>query len=123
MERERLAEHAATMGNRLHARLHDAFTAHPHVGDIRSGKGLLAAVELVENRTTKANFHGERKIAGRLRVEMMKRGVVTRTRPAAGANPLPGDMIYFAPPLVIGEADIDRFVDVAREAVDAVLSG
>jgi len=123
MERERLSENAAAMGNRLRARLHDAFGDHPNVGDIRSGKGLLAAVELVEDQATKTNFPGDRKVAGRIRVEMMKRGVVTRTRPAAGPDPLPGDMIYFAPPLVISEADVDRFVDVARAAVETVLSG
>src|SRR5437867_8109655 len=46
MTRERLWENAAKMGERLHARLTAAFRDHPHAGDIRGGKGLLAAVEL-----------------------------------------------------------------------------
>ena len=51
----------------------------------------------------------------------MKRGVITRTRPAVGAHPAPGDVLFFAPPLVVSEAEIDRLVEVARDAVQAVL--
>src|SRR5207249_4697174 len=53
MERERLWERSATLGTRLHKALHAAFDSHPNVGDIRSGKGLIAAVELVEDKATK----------------------------------------------------------------------
>ena len=53
---------------------------------------------------------------------MMKRGVITRTRPAVGAHPAPGDILFFAPPLVITEAEIDRLVGVARDAVEVVLA-
>ena len=52
---------------------------------------------------------------------MMKRGVITRTRPAVGPHPAPGDVLFFAPPLVVTEAEIDRLVEVAREAVSTVL--
>ena len=40
----------------------------------------------------------------------MKRGVVTRTRPSPGPHPAPGDSVYFAPPLVVTAAEIDRFI-------------
>jgi len=121
MERERLAENAANMGKRLHATLMETFGNHPNVGDIRGGKGLLAAVEFVEDRETKKNFDAGRQVAMRLRVEMMKRGIVTRTRPSSGEHPLPGDVLFFAPPLIVTEAEVDRFVSVARETVTAVL--
>jgi adenosylmethionine-8-amino-7-oxononanoate aminotransferase len=52
---------------------------------------------------------------------MMKRGVITRTRPAVGPDPAPGDILFFAPPLIVTEADIDRLVSVARDAVEVVL--
>ena len=42
---------------------------------------------------------------------MMKRGVVTRARPAGGPHPAPGDSIFFAPPLVVTEAEVDRLVE------------
>ena len=121
MERERLWENAAKMGTRLHESLKAAFGDHPNAGDIRGGKGLLAAVELVEDRATKKNFAGDRKVAARIQAEMMKRGLVTRTRPSPGPHPAPGDSIYFAPPLIITAAEIDRTVGIARDSVKAVL--
>jgi len=121
MAAERLCENSARMGNRLYTGLKQAFGDHPNIGDIRGGKGLMAALELVEDRETKKTFASERKIAARLQAEMMTRGVVTRTRPAAGAHPSPGDSIMFAPPLIVSEAEVDRLVSVARDAVKAVL--
>ena len=121
IERERLCENAEKMGRHLHATLRSSFDNHPNVGEVRAGKGLLAAVEFVEDRATKKNFAGERKIASRLQEELMKRGVVTRTLRAAGPHPALGDSVFFAPPLVINEAQIDRLVSSARDAVNAVL--
>jgi adenosylmethionine-8-amino-7-oxononanoate aminotransferase len=121
MQRERLWENAAKMGDRLHAGLIAAFGDHPHAGDIRGGKGLLAAVEFVEDRATRKNFASDLKFAASLKAEMMKRGVITRTRPAQGEDPSPGDVLFFAPPLVVTAADVDRLVRVARDAVEAVL--
>jgi L-2,4-diaminobutyrate transaminase len=78
-------------------------------------------VELVEDRASKRNFAGDRKIASRMQSEMMKRGVITRTRGSGGVHPAPGDAVYFAPPLLITEAEVDRLVSVAIESVDAAL--
>jgi len=122
MDRERLWENAAKMGDRLYAGLQDAFGDHPNVGDIRGGKGLLGAVEFVEDRATKKNLPGELKFAARLKAEMMKRGVITRTRPAVGPHPAPGDILFFAPPLVVTESDVDRLVSVASDAARAVIA-
>ena len=122
MQRERLWEHAAKMGERLQAGLEAAFGDQPNTGDIRSGKGLLAAVEFVEDRATKKNFAQDLKFAASLKAELMRRGVITRTRPAVGAHPAPGDVLFFAPPLVVSEAEIDRLVSAARDAVEVVLS-
>jgi len=121
IERERLCNNAEKMGDRLHAGLIAAFGNHANAGDIRGGKGLLAAVEFVEDRATKKNFAGDRKISPRLQAEMKKRGVVTRTRPAAGAHPASGDILLFAPPLVVTEAEVDRLVSVSRDAAQVVL--
>jgi putrescine aminotransferase len=119
--REGLLEHSAAMGEVLAKALHDALGAHPHAGDIRAGKGLLAAVEFVEDRATKKNFPGEKKVASRLQAEMRKKGLITRTRPAVGEDPGPGDEVLFAPPLVITEPEIHRMVSVLCEAVETVL--
>jgi adenosylmethionine-8-amino-7-oxononanoate aminotransferase len=112
MERERLWENAARMGHRLYEGLRETFGEHPHVGDIRGGKGLLAAIELVEDRSSKASFPSDKKMGPRVNQEMMKRGVVTRVR---------ADSIFFAPPLVITEAQVDRLITITRDSVKAVL--
>jgi adenosylmethionine-8-amino-7-oxononanoate aminotransferase len=121
IEREGLCANAEKMGARLYANLMAAFGDHPNAGDIRGGKGLLAAVEFVEDRATKKNFAISLKFASRLYAEMLKRGIVTRTRPAAGAAPATGDILFFAPPLVVTEAEVDRFVNASSDAVKAVL--
>jgi putrescine aminotransferase len=121
IERERLCENAAKMGERLHAGLLAAFSHHPNAGDIRGGKGLLAAVEFVEDKATKKNFLADRKVAPRIQAEMMNRGLVTRTLRAFGPHPALGESVLFAPPLVVTEAEIDRLVSVAQESVKAVL--
>ena len=112
MERERLWENAARMGTRLFQGLRRTFGKHPHVGDIRGGKGLMAAIELVADRATKATFPPEQKVGPRVLAEMIKRGVVTRGR---------GDSIFFAPPLVVTEEQVDRLITVTADAVKAVL--
>jgi adenosylmethionine-8-amino-7-oxononanoate aminotransferase len=121
IERERLCENSANMGERLHRALLASLGDHPNVGEVRGGKGLIAAVEFVEDRTTKRNIPGDRRAAARIHAEMMKRGVVTRIRPVAGEHPAPGDEVLFAPPLVITEAEIDRMVSVLYESVKVVL--
>jgi putrescine---pyruvate transaminase len=122
IEREKLAENAAAMGDLLMTRLVEAFGSHPHVGDIRGGKGLLALIEFVANRETRENFAAEMNLGNRLRVEMRKRGVFTRTRPAGGLHhPAQGDQLFFAPPLVVNRDEIQRMVTAARESLAAVL--
>jgi adenosylmethionine-8-amino-7-oxononanoate aminotransferase len=111
MERERLWERAAAMGSRLYEGLKAALGDHPNVGDIRGGKGLLAAVELVEDRATKASFAPDQKVGPRVLQEMTKRGVVTRGRL---------EHIFFSPPLVVSESQVDRLVSVTRDAIKAV---
>lgn len=121
MERERLWENAARMGERLHQALLTTFSDHPNVGEVRGGKGLLAALEFVEDRASKRNIPADRKVGARIQTEMLKRGVVTRTRPMAGEHPAPGDEVLFAPPLVITESEIDRMIGVLHESVKVVL--
>lgn len=91
--------------------LRDALGAHPNVGDIR-GLGLIAAVELVEDRVSKAGFDAARRIGPQVLAELRREGVVTRGR---------GDTIYLGPALVSDEATIDRIVGALAHAVHAVL--
>ena len=122
IDRENLVENSHQMGDLLFQALRDAFADHPHVGDIRGGKGLMAALEFVEDRSTRKNFPIERDFGNRLRKNLQRRGLITRTRPAAGEHPAAGDQVLFAPPLVIGEREIEGIVSITKEAINAVIS-
>ncbi|MHB8376594.1 MAG: aminotransferase family protein [Dehalococcoidia bacterium] len=106
---EQLVERAARLGQRLNdglARLLEM----PNVGEVR-GLGLMAAVEVVADRATRAPLPGG---AGPKLVRALReRGVLTRVK---------GDSILFAPPLVSTEAQIDRIVDATGDAIDAVVA-
>lgn len=123
LECEGLLENSATMGSILLRALTEALGTHPHVGDIRGGKGLLAAVEFVEDRSTRENFASKDRIGSRIKAELKKRDVITRALPAEGAHPASGDQVLFAPPLIISQAEIQRIVDALRESVKVVLGG
>ncbi|MBX6341936.1 MAG: aminotransferase class III-fold pyridoxal phosphate-dependent enzyme, partial [Thermomicrobiaceae bacterium] len=74
MERERLVERSAAMGDYLMQRLQEALGDHPNVGDIR-GAGLFIGIELVKDRETKEPMTGER-LVGWLSDELLRRGVI-----------------------------------------------
>jgi adenosylmethionine-8-amino-7-oxononanoate aminotransferase len=120
LRRERLLDNAVAMGARLKAGLEAALGDRPFTGEIRGGLGLLAAVEFVEDRATKRNFPATMNVAPALRAEMMKRGVFTRTRPSQGLHPAAGDVLFFAPPLVVTADEIDRLVSAAHDAAQTV---
>lgn len=107
IEQDRLVQHAAAMGQRLHAGLRE-FADHPLVGEVR-GCGLIAAVELVGNRQTKAP-HGSPGTLGRyLAGRAQEHGMITRAM---------GDAIAFCPPLISSEAEIDQLIQRFAYALD-----
>jgi putrescine---pyruvate transaminase len=122
MERERLWERARTMGTRLHGELLALQKELRAIGDVRGGKGLLAAIELVSDRESKAGFPADENVGARVKREMEKRGVITRFRSLKVGETV-AEQIFFAPPLVITEAQVDKIVEVVRESVAAVVPG
>ncbi|MBI2468814.1 MAG: aspartate aminotransferase family protein, partial [Candidatus Rokubacteria bacterium] len=122
MERERLWERSAKMGTRLHEGLLAIQKELAAVGDVRGGKGLMAAIELVSDRGTKAGFPADQKVGPRVKREMEKRGLLTRTRPLP-VGPTVAEQVFFAPPLVITEQQVDRLLEATRDAVAAVVPG
>jgi 4-aminobutyrate aminotransferase-like enzyme len=113
-EREGLVERAAAMGARLLTGL-QTLRDLPRVGDVR-GLGLMAAVELVEDKGTKAPALGP---GGRVIAEARARGLITRLRAGQGGDYPIGDTICVAPPLVVTEAQVDRIVAILRESIRA----
>jgi len=106
---EKLPDRAAVLGERLINGL-KSFSDHPMVGDVR-GLGLMAAVELVKDKSTKENYPASVKLADRLAQEFRARGLYTRAR---------GEVIMLAPPLMIPEETLDRAVEIVGDTIDAV---
>ncbi len=113
MEEEKLVERSAIMGRRLLAGL-QSLSNLANVGDVR-GLGMMCAVELVENKQTKAPALG---LGGKVAKEALSRGLFTRLRGGA-ANPAIGDTICIAPPLMTPVETLDRIVDILRDSIVA----
>ena len=111
LERERLAERAAAAGDRLLRGLRTLESA-DGVGNVR-GLGLMAAVEVVRDKSTKQQFPPEAGLTQKLTDALLDRGLYTRVAM---------DCICLAPPLVTTDADIDRIVNIVGETIPAVLA-
>jgi len=108
-ERENLIEAASAKGRKLLDGLRQ-LASMPHVGDVR-GMGMMAGVELVEDKTTKKPFPASFKMGERLHKECCKRGLYSRVR---------GDIYLLAPPFVTTNDEIDRIVNILGESVSAL---
>ncbi|WP_164103024.1 adenosylmethionine--8-amino-7-oxononanoate transaminase [Candidatus Laterigemmans baculatus] len=86
---------------------------HPHVGDVRQ-RGLMIAIELVQDRATRQRFE---------RAEMRGRKVCQRaTDEGVWIRPL-GDVIVLMPPLSILESEIELLGRTVREAIADEFAG
>ena len=107
-------------GHGLRERLVSAFGAHPCVGDIR-GRGLFQAIELVQDRATKAPFDPARRLHARIKAEAMARGLMVY--PMGGTiDGVHGDHVLLAPPFIATESDLDTIVERLALAVDAAVA-
>lgn len=105
LEREGLADRAKQRGRKLLAGL-QSLRESPNVGDVR-GLGLMCAVEFVGDKKSKAPAN----LGGKVRQACLERGLFTRNM---------GDILAFAPPLVISEDEVDQIVTIVRDALGAV---
>lgn len=107
-------------GAYLMAALDEAFGQNPHVGDIR-GRGFFVAVELVRDRETKAPFAGSLSLHKRVKDEAFARGLLCYPSPGT-VDGLSGDHVILAPPYIMTRQEIDRMVELLRQAVDAAIA-
>ena len=111
IESENFPQQAAEKGAYLLNGLRSALADHPHVGDVR-GLGLMCAVELVQDKATKAEFPPEEKAGIRVNAATQQRGLFSRLR---------GDVYCIAPPVITPTATLDRIVQILRDSVGEVL--
>lgn len=109
IEERELVNHAATMSPILQDAL-QAFSSHPLVGEVR-GIGLIAAIELVADKQTKAPFDPAGKLGSYIFERAHHHGLIIRNIQ---------DTIAFCPPLIITESQIkdmvQRFASTLEDA-------
>nr|WP_302057878.1 aminotransferase class III-fold pyridoxal phosphate-dependent enzyme [Paraburkholderia sp. CNPSo 3272] len=110
LERENVAANAAEQGAYLHQRLAELGKQSRLIGDAR-GVGLMACLEMVADKTTKAPFGRGAKEVSRVAREAYDRGLMVRT---SGPN------IILSPALTINRQEIDFMCDVLEASFKAV---
>ncbi|MBV7410845.1 aspartate aminotransferase family protein [Maritimibacter sp. DP1N21-5] len=108
-----LVENAGKVGAYFKAALKSVLGDHPHVGDVR-GEGLLCAVEFVKDPETRTFFDASEKVGPNVAAALLKEGVIGRAMPQ-------GDILGFAPPFCLTEAEADEIAQKTAKAVQTVL--
>jgi adenosylmethionine-8-amino-7-oxononanoate aminotransferase len=89
----------------------EELAGHKNVGDIRQ-IGLINAIELVYDKPGKTPFDKNHRYGYQIYKNALKKGLILR--------PL-GDVIYFNPPLIISEAEMELAVKACGESIREVL--
>jgi adenosylmethionine-8-amino-7-oxononanoate aminotransferase len=109
IEDEDLPGNAKGVGEHFLRGLH-SLERHPIVGDVR-GVGLLARVELVQDRKTRKPFEKPGTIGGRVQKRVQDLGVIFRNV---------GDVLTFSPPLILTATQADDIVTALDTAIGEV---
>lgn len=89
------------------ARAAERFKQHPHVAEVRQ-TGMILAIELVKNRQTREAYPWQQRRGLKVYQYALSQGVLLR--------PL-GNVIYFMPPYVITEQEIELMAEVAWHGI------
>jgi 4-aminobutyrate--pyruvate transaminase len=105
--RDKIFEKAAAKIPTFWKRL-DTLRDHPLVGEVR-GKGLVAGLELVADKSTKRAFDAKAAVGAKATMMLQDEGLIVRNL---------GDTIAVCPPLVITEAEIEDLFDRMTRGLD-----
>ncbi len=81
---------------------------HPHVAEVRQ-TGMILAIEMVRDKARREPYPWQERRGLAVYRHGLRRGVLLR--------PL-GDVVYFMPPYIVTDAEIDLMAEVAREGID-----
>ena len=112
LEQEDIVANAMKTGIYFQQRMRETFADHPLVGEAR-GEGLLGALEFVADKAGKERFDASLKVGPRVAAACLEHGLIARAMPH-------GDILGFAPPLIVSPADIDQIIELTGKAVDKV---
>lgn len=111
LDGEKIIENANKKAPIFNNMIKEKFLPLENVGEVRS-IGLINAIELVKNKNTKEPLDSKLRTGYQIYKKALEKGVILR--------PL-GDVIYFNPPLIIKENDMDFVTDVALDCVNEIL--
>jgi len=110
IEEQNLLGNCTETGAYLRGRLEELQEKHAIAGEVR-GMGLMQAVELVEDRRTKASAAAA---TGRV-LEAAR-----ENRLLIGKGGMYGNVLRISPPMNIGRADVDQFIELLDKSLEAV---
>ena len=114
-----LVERCARMGRVLHERL-APLAQLPHVGDVR-GRGLLAGIEFVEDKASRAPFPRAARFAESFAEAALEAGLTVW--PNVGhADGTSGDLAMIAPPFIITDDEIGEIVSRFTSALERTVA-
>lgn len=115
IEKYKLVENARATGALLHEELRKQILPLPHVGSVQ-GVGLMAGVEFVADKATKAPFARSRKIVEKVVNTLFEKGLIVW--PNVGqANGVDGDLVMLGPPLTIAPDEVHALVAMLRAGI------
>ncbi|KAF1941334.1 class III aminotransferas-like protein [Clathrospora elynae] len=117
---EGLVENCRKMGIYLGERLRDRLGVHKNVGEIR-GRGLVWAIELVQDRVTKAPFPVQTKVAPTIHAAGLQKFAIALLPGGGVVDGMNGDLVVLAPPYTITREDVDLIVEHTAKAIESIL--
>jgi 4-aminobutyrate aminotransferase-like enzyme len=113
IDEENLMANAGETGAYLRGKLEELQTKYAVIGDVR-GMGLMQAIELVEDRETRAP-------AARATAELME--AARRNGLLLGKGGMYGNCIRISPPLNVGKSDVDEFARLLDASLGECTNG
>ena len=108
LQEEALVENSASMGSYMLDRL-TSLKEHPIIGDVR-GLGLLCALDLVKDKTTKEPLGNIQGVEAKLAKRLADNGLLTRAK----------GFLFLTPPLTVTRSEVDEMVDIVADGISYI---